>query len=134
MIQNRKVDADTALSRLESGMRVYIHPGCAEPEALVDAMMRRGPQVRHVEVTHLLTLGKAPYADPEWAEHFRHRSLFTGKNVREALNNGRADYVPVFLHEIPRLFRADLLPIDMPNITFFLVHDGGQESGKGGTK
>jgi acetyl-CoA hydrolase len=113
MIQNRKVPADKALSQLQSGMRVYIHPGCAEPEALVDAMMKRAPQIRNVEIMHLLTLGKAPYAEPQWAEHFRHRSLFTGKNVREAVNSGRGDYVPVFLHEIPRLFRADLLPIDM---------------------
>ncbi len=113
MIQNRRVSADRALAELQSGMRVYIHPGCAEPEALVDAMMRRAPHVRGVEIMHLLTLGKAPYAEPQWAEHFRHRALFAGKNVRDAVNSGRADYVPVFLHEIPRLFRADLLPIDM---------------------
>jgi len=113
-VYNRKcVSADHALTLLESGMRVYIHPGCAEPEPLVEAMMRRGAHVRDIEVVHLLTLGTAPYMEPEWAAHFRHRSLFTGKNARAAVNEGRADYVPVFLSEIPALIRSGDLPIDI---------------------
>jgi len=59
--------ADEALSHVKSGMRVYIQPGCAEPEALVEALMRRGPQVRDVEIVHMMTMGAAPYVAPEMA-------------------------------------------------------------------
>src|SRR3990170_7479385 len=93
----KRQTADEALTTLKSGMRVYVHPGCAVPETLIEAMMRRGRDVENVDVVHLFTLGAAPYADPEWEGHFRHRSLFTGKNVRRAVNEGRADFVPIFL-------------------------------------
>jgi acetyl-CoA hydrolase len=119
------VSSDDALSHLQSGMRVYIHPGCAEPEALVEAMMRRGPHVQDVEVMHLMTPGKAPYVEPIWDGHFQHRALFTGLNCREAVNTGRGDYVPVFLHEIPRLFRKDLFPIDIALIQVSPPDDHG---------
>jgi 4-hydroxybutyrate CoA-transferase len=112
-MEAKRVSADEALSRLESDMRVYVHPGCAEPEALVEAMMRRGPKLKDVEVVHLLTLGSAPYAEPEWEGHFRHRALFTGRNVRQAVREGRADFVPIFLSEIPGLFLEGTLPLDI---------------------
>jgi acetyl-CoA hydrolase len=111
--RDKRVSADAALSHLKSGMRVYVHAGCAQPETLIEAMMRRGPEVENVEVVHLLTLGTAPYADSRWQGHFRHRALFTGRNVREAVNEGRADFVPVFLSEIPGLFLDGLLPVDI---------------------
>jgi acyl-CoA hydrolase len=107
------VTADEALAVLNSGMRVYIHPGCAEPESLVEAMMRRGADLEGIEVVHLLTLGSAPYAEPQWEGRFRHRALFTGKNVREAVHEGRADFVPIFLSEIPGLFLDGVLPVDI---------------------
>jgi 4-hydroxybutyrate CoA-transferase len=111
--RDKRVTADAALAHLKSGMRVYVHAGCAEPETLIEAMMRRGPEVENVEVVHLLTLGTAPYAEPRWEGHFRHRSLFTGRNVRQAVNEGRADFVPIFLSEIPGLFLDGLLPVDI---------------------
>ena len=107
------VTADEALSVLESSMRVYIHPGCAVPETLVEAMMRRGKEVENVEIDHLMMFGTAPYAEPEWEGHFRHRSLFTGKNVRQAVREGRADYTPIFLSEVPGLFLNGHLPVDI---------------------
>src|SRR6476646_2929457 len=71
----RKIQtADDALHMLQSGMRVYIQPGCAEPEALVEAMMHRAPDVRDVEVVHMRTMGAAPYVAPEMAPHFRHKA------------------------------------------------------------
>jgi acyl-CoA hydrolase len=94
-------------------MRVYIHPGCAEPEALVEALMVRAPYVKNVELIHLLTYGTSPYCAPDMAEHFRHNALFVGGNVREAVNDGRADYTPIFLGEVEALFESGEMPIDV---------------------
>jgi 4-hydroxybutyrate CoA-transferase len=74
--------ADDALQCVKSGMRVYIQPGCAEPETLVEALMRRGPDLHDVEIVHMMTMGCAPYVAPEMAGHFRHNAMFIGSNVR----------------------------------------------------
>jgi len=92
--------AEEAVQAVSSDMRVYIHPGCAEPEVLVKALIQRGPQVENVEIVHLLTLGDAGYIAPEMTGHFRHNAFFIGGNVRAAVNDGRADYTPVFLSEV----------------------------------
>jgi len=105
--------APEALTCVESDMRVYIHPGCAEPEALVEALMLRAPYVKNVELMHLLTSGTSPYCAPAMAEHFRHNALFVGGNVREAVNDGRADYTPIFLSEVEALFESGEMPIDV---------------------
>ncbi len=105
--------ADEALQAVESGQRVYIHQGCAEPEELVKALVRRGHELHHVEVIHLATMGTAGYTRPEFEGHFRHNALFIGANVRQAVQEGRADYVPIFLHEIEGLFLSGALPIDV---------------------
>ena len=105
--------ADDALRLVQSGMRVYIQPGCAEPEALVQALMRRGPEVRDVEIVHMMTMGCAPYVAPEMAGHFRHNAMFIGPNVREAINDGRADYTPIYLSEIEGLFESGEMSIDV---------------------
>jgi len=111
--KRKLMSASDALRCVESGMRVYIHPGCAEPEQLVEALMERAPFVRDVEIVHLLTMGKAPYIAPEMQGHFRHNAMFIGGNVREAVNDGRADYTPVFLSEIEGLFETGAMPIDV---------------------
>jgi 4-hydroxybutyrate CoA-transferase len=105
--------ADEALQCVGSGMRVYIQPGCAEPETLVEALMRRGPQVNDVEIVHMMTMGCAPYVAPEMAGHFRHNAMFIGGNVRDAINDGRADYTPIYLGEIEQLFESGDMPIDV---------------------
>jgi acyl-CoA hydrolase len=105
--------ADEALGCVRSGMRVYIQPGCAEPETLVEALMRRGPFVEDVEIVHMMTMGAAPYVAPEMAGHFRHNAMFIGSNVREAINDGRADYTPIYLSEIEGLFESGAMPIDV---------------------
>src|SRR5512135_861590 len=102
-----------AVRCVESGMRVYIHPGCAEPELLVEALMGRAPYVRDVEIVHLMTMGHAPYSTPEMAGHFRHNAMFIGGNVREAVNDGRADYTPIYLSEIEQLFESGEMPLDV---------------------
>jgi acyl-CoA hydrolase len=105
--------ASEALRCVQSGMRVYIHPGCAEPEVLAEALIGRAPFVRDVEIVHLLTLGSANYVTPEMAGHFRHNAMFIGGNVRAAVNDGRADYTPIYLSEIEALFESGQMPIDV---------------------
>ena len=104
---------DEALRVVQSGMRVYIHPGCAEPEVLVQSLIRRGPDVHDVEIVHLMTMGDAGYIAPELEGHFRHNAMFIGGNVRQAVNEGRADYTPVYLSEIEQLFESGTMPIDV---------------------
>ena len=111
--QRKLKTAEDALRCVQSGMRVYIQPGCAEPETLVEALMRRAPFVEDVEVVHMMTMGPAPYVAPEMAGHFRHNAMFIGGNVREAINDGRADYTPIYLSEIEELFESGAMPIDV---------------------
>ena len=111
--KNKLSTADDALQCVRSGMRVYIQPGCAEPETLVEALMRRGPYVYDVEIVHMMTMGCAPYVAPEMAGHFRHNAMFIGGNVRDAINDGRADYTPIYLAEIEELFESGAMPIDV---------------------
>jgi 4-hydroxybutyrate CoA-transferase len=102
-----------AMQCIQSDMRVYIHPGCAEPEALVEALLARAPHVRNVEILHLLTTGRADYIAPQFEGHFRHNAMFIGGNVRQAINEGRADYTPVFLSQVEELFESGQLSIDV---------------------
>ena len=115
--KNRLRTAEEALHCVQSGMRVYIQPGCAEPETLVEALMRRAPYVQDVEIVHMMTMGPAPYVAPEMAGHFRHNAMFIGGNVREAINEGRADYTPIYLSEIEELFESGAMPIDVALLT-----------------
>ena len=105
--------AREALNLVSSGDRVFIHPGTAEPEALVLALIARASELRDVEVVHLLTSGNADYVRPDMEGHFRHRAFFVGANVREAVNTGKADYVPIHLHAIPQLFSTGQCAIDV---------------------
>jgi 4-hydroxybutyrate CoA-transferase len=111
--RSKLTTARDAVRVVRSGDRVWIHPGCCNPEPLVQALVARADELRGVEIVHLMTLGAAPYADPRYAESFRHRSLFTGANVRQAVNEGRADFVPIHLSDIPRLITSGLSPIDV---------------------
>ena len=105
--------ADEAVATIQSGDRVYIHEAAMAPIGLIEALGRRLPHLRDIEVVHIHTEAPAPYTLPEMAGHARHNALFCGANVRQAVNEGRADYTPVFLSEIPSLFRDGTLPIDV---------------------
>ena len=110
----RKVTtAEEAVKAIKSGDHLWVHAGCNNPEELIRAMTRRADELEGVEVAHLLTFGAADYADPKYTRSFRHRALFIGGNVRQAVNEGRADFVPVFLSEIPRLIYSGILPVDV---------------------
>jgi 4-hydroxybutyrate CoA-transferase len=107
------VSPEEAVAGIESGHRIYLHGGAATPTRLVDALMQRATELRDVEVVHLHTEAPAPYVAPGMELSFRHNALFIGPNVRSAVQDGRADYTPVFLSEIPRLFRPEgVLPLD----------------------
>ena len=111
--KSKRMAASDALRCVESGMRVYIQAGCAEPETLVEALTERAPFVRDVEIVHLMTMGCAPYAAPELSGHFRHNALFIGSNVRHAIHEGRADCTPICISEIEELFESGQMPIDL---------------------
>ena len=102
-----------ALKAVRSGERVWIQSGCGTPSTLVDALVARAPELHDVEIVHMKTLGNADYTLPEFEGHFRHRGLFLGENVREAVAAGRADYTPIFLSEIEGLFEHGELPLDV---------------------
>jgi 4-hydroxybutyrate CoA-transferase len=105
--------AAEAVKSIQSSQRVYVHPGCAIPEILVDAMCARADELSDVEVIHILVPGTLPYSQPGMEGHFRHNALFIGKNARASVNDGRADFTPIFLSEIPGLFMRGILPIDV---------------------
>ncbi|MCH8556801.1 MAG: 4-hydroxybutyrate CoA-transferase [Balneolia bacterium] len=106
-----------AVSIIQSNQRVFIQSVAAAPGKLIHAMTARAPELRNVEVVHLHTEGEAPYTKLEYAESFFTNALFVGANVRNAIREGRGDYVPVFLSEIPSLFTKGVLPIDVALIT-----------------
>lgn len=113
MAYAQAVTAEAAVQSIQSGNRIYIHGIAAAPQALIQAMTARAPELQRVEIAQLHTEGAAPYAEPGMEESFRVNALFVGKNVRQAVNEGRADYVPVFLSEVPGLFRNGVMPLDV---------------------
>ena len=108
----RIVSAQEAVAGISSGDQVYLHCAAATPSVLLDALVDRAPELRDVGVVHLHCEGPGPHLAPPMAGHFRHRALFIGPNARAAVNEGRADYVPVFLSDVPRLFHSGALPLD----------------------
>jgi acyl-CoA hydrolase len=113
MYRKKLISAAQAVSMIRSGDRVYVHPGCAAPAVLTEALLQRASSLHDVEILHLLTLGKADYTLPQYDGHFRHNALFMGANVREAVGAGRADYTPIMLGEIEKLFCSGEMPLDV---------------------
>jgi 4-hydroxybutyrate CoA-transferase len=112
------VSADEAVLAIRSGQRIFVHGANAFPQVLINALTRRGEAdaddpLEQVELIHLHTNGSAPYVEERFAGRFHHRALFVGPNTREAVDTGRASYVPVFLSDVPDLFRSGRLPIDV---------------------
>jgi acyl-CoA hydrolase len=109
----RILSAADAASAVRSEQRVFIHSVAAAPQQLIAALTARAPELRDVELVHLHTEGPAPYAEPSLRASFRTNALFVGANVRSAVASGEADYTPVFLSEVPALFRRRILPLDV---------------------
>ncbi|HWH37866.1 MAG TPA: acetyl-CoA hydrolase/transferase C-terminal domain-containing protein [Candidatus Limnocylindrales bacterium] len=108
----RLVSAAEAVAGIRSGEQVYVHAAAAAPSVLLDALVARAPELRDVRMLHLHIEGPGPHLAPEMAGHFFHRALFIGPNARRAVNEGRAEYIPAFLSDIPTLFRRGILPLD----------------------
>jgi acyl-CoA hydrolase len=113
----RIVSADEAVAGIQSGMSVFVHGAAATPTALLEALAARARSLRDVTVFHLHTEGPAPHLDAALAGHVRHKALFIGANARTAVAEGRAEYVPAFLSDIPYLFTQKILPVDVALIS-----------------
>lgn len=111
--KKKKCSIEEAVSVVKSNDRIYISGNAATPMTLSQALAARKDELKSVEVTHVLLFGDDPLSKPGMEGHFRHNSLFVGPGDRAAVNDGRADYIPVFLYEIPDLFYSGLLPIDV---------------------
>jgi acyl-CoA hydrolase len=106
------ISAEEAVKEIKSGERVFIQGGAATPQRLVNALAERHTELNNIEIVHLHTEGDAPYVQPACANAFRVNAFFIGKNVRPFVNHDHVQYVPVFLSEVPLLFRRGVMPVD----------------------
>ena len=107
------VSAAEAVKNIKSDNSVYIHTAGAAPQTLIKAMVARSSELNNVDIYHLHTDGAAPYAEEKYEGVFQVNSLFIGGNVRKATQEGRANFIPCFLSEIPSMFRKRIIPIDV---------------------
>lgn len=107
------ISGEEAVKVIKSGDRVFIHGGAATPHYLLRKMVERSSELWDVELVSISLQGEAPFADKKYKDNFRINALFVSENVREAVNDGRGDYVPVFLSDIPKLFTRNVLPLDV---------------------
>ncbi|PID68733.1 MAG: 4-hydroxybutyrate CoA-transferase [Flavobacteriales bacterium] len=109
----KSVSAAEAVKVIKSNDRVYIQAAAASPQALINAMSDRAEELRNVEVCHLHVEGEIPYANPDLRDSFHVNSFFIGRNARHTLTAGNGSYTPVFLSELPLLFKRNILPVDV---------------------
>jgi acyl-CoA hydrolase len=109
----KAVSAQEAVKVIRSNNRVYIQAAAAAPQVLINAMAERHEELNNVEVCQLHTEGDAPYANPDLRASFHVNSFFIGKNVRHTLKAGNGSYTPVFLSELPLLFKRNIIPLDV---------------------
>jgi len=111
--QDRSITAQQAAEKVRSGERIFLTGNCSTPQEFLQALLDRHADLREVEVVQLLGFGPDEYITPDISEHIRVNSLFIAPNIRRAVNNGLADFTPVFLSEIPGLFRSGRLVLDV---------------------
>lgn len=109
----KTMSPQAALQMVKSGDRVVIGHACGEPQILVEALVEQANRLRNVEIVHMVAMGPAKYAQPHMQDSFRHNALFVGAMTRKAIEEKRGDYTPCFFHEIPRLFKSGLMPVDV---------------------
>ncbi len=108
----KTVSAAEAVQAIQSNSRIYLGGGTGIPLKLEQALVQRAAELRNVEVDHVATFAGGRYLDAAYAGSFRHRAFFIGPNARAAVNEGRADYVPIFLSMVPGLYRDGVLPLE----------------------
>jgi len=113
LYQNKIVSAERAVQNIKSGDRVVTGHACGEPQVLIEALVARSPEIKDVEIVHMVAMGPAKYAQPGLEKSFRHNALFVGGTTRKAVEEKRADFTPCFFSEIPRLFKNNILPVDV---------------------
>jgi acetyl-CoA hydrolase len=110
--KSKIVTAEEAVKCIKSHDKILIHSNCAFPAKIVEALVKRKDELEIVEIYHALTVGELPYLRPGMEGHFIHNATFIGKNSREAVQDGRADFIPIFLSEIPLLFKSGKIKLD----------------------
>jgi len=113
LLQRRITTAADAAKLIQSGTRLFLSGNCSVPRTVLGALVDRARELSNVEIVQVLTVGPADYVAPEMEGHIRVNSLFISDNVRNAVNEGRADFTPCFLSEIPLLFRNGVIPLDV---------------------
>jgi len=103
---------EEAVKHIPSNSRVVTGHAAGEPTVVVDAMVENYLQYSNVEIVHMVAMGNCGYTRPEMKGHLRHTALFVGAGTREAVNDGRADFAPVFFYQVPKLFKT-VLPVDV---------------------
>lgn len=121
----KTVSAQQAIARIRSGDRVYVGSNCGHPVTLTAELVNHADRLSGVEVVHLATFGPAPYVEPGLRESFRHVAFFIGPNTRAASDAGRVEYMPVFLSDIPRLFKSGQLGLDVALVSVSPPDDHG---------
>jgi len=108
--------ASLAIKKIARGSRIFLGTGCGVPYHLVQELANHAAQMADNEIVHLLTLGDTPSADQKFQNQFRHNTFFVSANIRDAVSEGRADYTPIMLSDIPNLFRQKRMPLDVAMI------------------
>ncbi|MHA1104739.1 MAG: acetyl-CoA hydrolase/transferase family protein [Promethearchaeota archaeon] len=111
--KNKTKFKEEVISHIKSGNRVVFAHAAGEPTILIDELVKQKDRLENVEIVHMVPLGEAEYCQPGMEKHFKHNSLFTGAKTRKSIKEGRSDYTPVFFSEIPRLFKENILPVDV---------------------
>ena len=112
-MKNTFVSATEAVQLVQSGNRVFLHGSAATPTTLIQALQQRHNELRDVELVSITSLGDIDFDKPECRKSFFMNSLFVSANTRVVVNSDDGDYIPVFLSQIPQLFRKNILPIDV---------------------
>jgi acyl-CoA hydrolase/RimJ/RimL family protein N-acetyltransferase len=111
--KSKILTASKAIKKIRRGSRIFLGTGCGVPYHLVQELAAHADQMADNEIVHLLTLGDTPSADQKFQTQFRHNTFFVSANIREAVSEGRADYTPIMLSDIPELFRQKRMPLDV---------------------
>ncbi len=111
--KSKLVSAEDAVKVISSGDKIVIHPGGAAPMHLINKMVERKDELFGVELYHILVVGNLPYIQPGMEKHFKHKAFFIGGNTRKAVNEGRAEFIPIFLSEVTLLFKNGVITPDV---------------------
>ncbi|MFW9962582.1 MAG: GNAT family N-acetyltransferase [Candidatus Sifarchaeia archaeon] len=114
--KSKVTNASKAIREIKRGARIFLGTGCGVPYHLVQELAKHADKMADNEIVHLLTLGDTPSADSKFQNQFRHNTFFVSSNIREAVSEGRADYTPIMLSDIPQLFRQKRMPLDVAMI------------------